>query len=256
MLPDTKPIFRKLPGEDAMVYVLGDCHIGAADCDMKGLEAFIDNVADDDNAYLVMVGDILQNSLKSSVGSVYLDQIAPPSAQKEMARQLLWKVKDKVLAAVGGNHEARSLKEVDDDPLYDVFCALGIQSVYRRNMAFLRVKLQEGTIRHSWNFLCMHGKSENKAKNFAYAVEGIDIYCTGHTHTGKVTKPSKLVFTQRGKIVMQDIVHITGTSWLDYSKCGYAATSQLMPTATSSPACVVLEWQNSHKLAKKCHVEW
>ena len=163
MVPDTTPIFRQLPAEDARVYVLGDCHIGAADCDMKGLQAFIDGIADEDNAYLVLVGDILQNSLKSSVGSIYLDQIAPPSSQKDMAHQLLWKVKDKVLAAVGGNHEARSLREVDDDPLYDVFCTMGIQSVYRRNLAFLRVKLGDGNP-SVFSFLAMHGKSETKQK--------------------------------------------------------------------------------------------
>lgn len=255
MIPDYTPIFRQLPAEDARVYVLGDCHIGAVDCDMKGLEAFIDKIADEDNAYLILVGDILQNSLKSSVGSVYIDQIAPPSEQKQMTRQLLWKVKDKILCAVGGNHEARSLRDVDDDPLYDVFCAMDIQSVYRRNMAFLRVKLGDGKP-STFSFLAMHGKSETRQKYFPYAIEGIDIICTGHTHTGKITKPSKLVFTQRGKVVMQDMAHIVGTSWLDYSKGGYAATSQLMPQATGDPACAVLEHGASHNRNKSFHIEW
>lgn len=255
MIPDNQPIFRQLPAEDARIYVLGDCHIGAFDCDMKGLQAFIDKVADEDNAYLILVGDILQNSLKSSVGSVYIDQIAPPSEQKQMAHQLLWKVKDKILCAVGGNHEARSLKDVDDDPLYDVFCVMGIQSVYRRNMAFLRVKVGEGKP-STFSFLAMHGKSETKQKYFPYAIEGIDIVCTGHTHTGKITKPSKLVFTHNGKVVMQDMAQVVGTSWLDYSKGGYAATSQFMPQATGNPACVVLTYDNNHKNKKSFHVEW
>ena len=255
MIPDTQAIFRLLPPEDARVYVLGDCHIGASDCDMKGLQAFLDKVRDEDNAYLVMVGDIIQNSLKSSVGSVYIDQIAPPSEQKQMAHQMLYAVKDKILCAVGGNHEARSLKEVDDDPLYDVFCTMGIQSVYRRDMAFLRVKLGDNT-NCVFSFLAMHGKSETKQKYFSYAIEGIDIYCTGHVHTGKVTKPAKLVFTKAGKVKMQDMVHIVGTSWLDYSKCGYAATSQYMPQKTGDPACVVLTYRGTHKYDKKFHVEW
>lgn len=255
MIPDKEPIFRQLPAEDARVYVLGDCHIGASDCDMKGLRHFIDKVAGEDESYLILVGDMLQNSLKSSVGSIYLDQIAPPSEQKQMAHQLLFQVKDKILCAVGGNHEARSLKDVDDDPLFDVFCTMGIQSVYRRNMAFLRVKLGDGNP-STFSFLAMHGKSETKQKYFPYAVEGIDIICTGHTHTGKITKPSKLVFTQRGRVVMQDMAHIVGTSWLDYSKCGYAATSQFMPQATGDPACVVLEYTNNHRVGKSFHVEW
>ena len=256
MLPDNQAIFRKLPGRDAKVYVLGDCHIGAFDCDMKGLQAFIDKVAEEEDSYLILVGDILQNSLKSSVGSVYLDQIAPPSDQKRMAHQLLYPVKDKILCAVGGNHEARSLKEVDDDPLYDVFCTMGIQSVYRRNLAFLRVQLEHNGIKHVYSFLAMHGKSETRQKYFDYAVEGVDIICTGHVHTGKITKPAHLVFTQRGKVEMREILHVVGTSWLDYAKCGYATSSQLMPQTTSSPACIVLEWIPSRSRTKKFHAEW
>ena len=255
MIPDTTPIFRSLPPEDARVYVLGDCHIGAADCDMKGLQSFIDHVKDEDNAYLVIVGDMLQNSLKSSVGSIYIDQIAPPSEQKHMAHQLLFPVKDKILCAVGGNHEARSLRDVDDDPLYDVFCTMGVQSVYRRNMAFLRVRLGDNT-NCTFSLLAMHGKTKSKQDNFAYAIEGIDIYCTGHIHTGKVTKPSKLVFTHYGKVKMQDMVHVVGTSWLDYGKLGYAAASQFMPNKTGDPACVVLEWHPDHRKDRRFHVEW
>lgn len=255
MIQDHKPIFRQLPARDARIYVLGDCHIGAVDCDMKGLKNFIDKIADEDDSYLVLVGDILQNSLKSSVGSVYIDQIAPPSKQKQMARELLEKVSDKILCAVGGNHEARSLRDVDDDPLYDVFCALGIQSVYRRNMAFLRVRLGENRT-NTFSILAMHGKTQSRQEQFSYAVEGIDIYCTGHTHTGKITKPSKLVFTHNGKVKMQSMVHIVGTSWLDYSQCGYATTSQLLPQKTGDPACVVLSHQKSHKYGKRFYVEW
>ena len=78
-------------------------------------------IEEDENAYLILTGDMMNNATKSSVSDIY-SEVCSPSEQKMHDPAV--SVKDRILCVMG-NHENRSKKEVDLDPLYDVFVMLG-----------------------------------------------------------------------------------------------------------------------------------
>ena len=98
----------------------------------------------EENSYIILGGDLINNGIKSSVSNVY-DETMRPREQKKLLVEMLSPLKDRILCAVSGNHERRSSREVDDDIIYDVMCKLDIEDVYRENLAFL--KIQFGTAR-------------------------------------------------------------------------------------------------------------
>ena len=255
MLDDFTPILHELPGRTIKVWAVADVHIGAREADIDGFAAFLEKVQSDDDSYLVIVGDLLNNATRSSGSDVYQEAM-PPHAQVDMAAELLAPVADRILGCVGGNHERRSVKDVDLDPLYQVMCLLRKPEVYRAHMAFMRVSLRNiGASTHDqYALMLVHGKTENKKRQLARAVEGVDAIVSGHTHNGLVEKPARIVFNSRNKVAVRPLVSLTATSWLRYG--GYASAALLPPSATSDPQCLVLEYAGTNKRRGEIRVSW
>lgn len=253
MLDDFQPIIHELEGRDIRLYPVADVHIGAAEAALPEFEAFLHRIAKDKDAYIVLCGDIINNGIRDSLTNVY-EETMPPSAQIEKAAELLAPVKDKILGAVGGNHEARSRRAVDLDPMHTIMVMLGIGYLYRTNFAMLRVILANGNTKQRYALMLIHGKTENKKRQFAYSVEGVDAIVSGHTHNGIVEKPARLVFTSRNNVLVKPLVSLTATSWLTYG--GYAAAALYKPAATSAPQCLELEYVNSNDIEGRLRVIW
>lgn len=258
---DFTAIVHRLPGRTAKVYAIADVHIGAKECDMDGFSRFLKRVERERDSYIVLVGDVINNGIRSSScpTDIY-DEVMPPSAQIDKAVELLEPVADRILGAVGGNHEKRSRKSVDFDPMHAIMAILRKSELYRENMAFLRIVLSNSTQRHvrstrdSYSLLLVHGKSANKKRRFAYAVEGVDAVVSAHTHDGIVEKPARLVFTVQNNVMVKPLVSLTATSWLDYG--GYGARGLYLPKATSDPQALVLEWTGSNNREGQMKVIW
>lgn len=255
MLDDFTPILHTLPGRDTRVYAVGDVHIGAREADLDGFAKFIDKVRREKGSYVVIVGDVLNFGTRDSVTNVY-EETMPPSAQVDKAAELLAPVADKILGCVGGNHEKRGVKSVDLDPLYQVMTLIRKPELYRPNMAFVRVRLKNDatSAKEAYSLLLVHGRTENKKRHFANAVEGVDAIVSGHTHNGLVEKPARIVFTHNNNVVVRPLVSLTATSWLNYG--GYAAAGLLLPKATCDPQCLVLEFKNSNDRRGNIRVAW
>lgn len=253
MLDDYQPIIHRLDGRSIRIWAVADVHIGARECDLQGFGKFLSRIAQDPNSYIVLVGDMLNNGVKDSMTNVY-EELIPPHAQIDKCAELLEPVKDRILGAVGGNHEARSRKAVDLDPMYAVMCILGIQERYRQNMAFLRVFLERNGSKDNYSLLLVHGKSERAKRNFAFSLEGIDAVISGHTHNGIVEKPARLVLTSKNRVLVKPLISMTATSWLDYG--GYAAAALYRPAATSAPQCLELGFSGSNSHDGEIRVIW
>jgi len=253
MLDDFTPIIHRLDGRTVRVWAIADVHIGAKECDLAGFKRHMARIASDPDSYIVLVGDMMNNGLKDSLTNVY-EEVLPPHAQIEKCAELLEPVKDRILGAVGGNHEARTKRAVDLDPMYAVMCILGKQELYRQNMAFIRVCLTRGRTKDNHTLLLIHGKSERAKRNFAYSLEGVDAVISGHTHNGIVEKPARIVFTGGNRVVIKPLVSVTATSWLDYG--GYAAAAMYRPAATSAPQYLELEFTGSNAVDGQIRVVW
>lgn len=262
LLDDFTPIIHRLPGRSIKVYAIADVHIGARECDLDGFERFIKRVASEPDSYIVLVGDLVNNGIRSaSCPTDIYDETMPPRAQVDKCVELLQPVADRILGAVGGNHEARSRKAVDLDPAYEVMALLRKPELYRRDMAFLRIVLDNSMaptrthgVRDNYAMLLVHGSTANKKRHFAYAVEGVDAIVSAHTHDGVVEKPARLVFTTRNNVLMKPLVSLTATSWLTYG--GYGAAALYMPKSTSDPQALLLEYTGSNNKEGQIRVIW
>ena len=253
MISDFVPIVHTLGGRTVRVWAIADVHLGSRECDVDGFKSFIAKAAKDPDAYIVLCGDMVNNGVKDSLTNVY-EEVMMPSAQIEKAVELLEPVKDRILGAVGGNHESRSRKAVDLDPMYAIMLMLGKGELYRTNFAMLRINLERGKTKDHYALMLVHGKTENKKRQFAYAVEGVDAIVSGHTHNGIVEKPARLCFTTQNNIVVKPLVSLTATSWLGYG--GYGAAGLYKPASTSDPQCLELEFTGSNDRKGRIRVRW
>lgn len=223
---------------------ISDVHYGSQEFNSVKWHKAIQRIQDDPNCYCILVGDLIDNGLKNSVTNIY-EQTATPREQKHWLTEELKPIKDKILCAVGGNHERRSIREVDIDPLYDVLAVLGIEHIYRPNIAFLSVSFtydfQGGDkARMTYSFAVTHGagggmyigSSANRVQTYGMAIEGIDAIITGHTHKPVTFPVGKLVFDTRANAVLQkQFTVVVASSFLDYG--GYPVQKLLTPTAST-----------------------
>ena len=137
MLPDFEMIQHQFyGGHDIKIIPIADVHLGSPECKEQEFIKFIDKIAQEENTYLILAGDLIDNGTRSSVTDPFKATM-PPSQQKREMANILEKVKGKILCFVPGNHERRSRKDADDDPVYDIAAKLDLEHLYRENIAML-----------------------------------------------------------------------------------------------------------------------
>lgn len=234
---------------DITIYPIADIHLGAAEHNESAWREFRTKIMKEENSYIILGGDLINNGIKSSVSNVY-DETMRPREQKKLLVEMLSPLQDKILCAVSGNHERRSSREVDDDIIYDVMCKLDIEELYRENLAFL--KIQFGTARsdgkvnptyvicttHGTGSGIMTGASVNKAEKFGYVLDGVDALIVGHNHKPWTTQPGKLKVDPHNNLVtVKPFKVLSCSSWLDYG--GYAANKNLLPTTRTEQKLIL-----------------
>lgn len=248
MLDDLKPIMFSVPNDgDIVIHPISDLHYGSAQFDEKAFTAYLDKYGNKEKHYFAILGDCINNATKSSVSNVY-EELCSPRQQKEWLVETLKPIKDKIILGVGGNHERRSVKEVDDNPLYDVFSKLDIEDKYRENIAFVICNFLDaagrgnnsicGAKRPAYTICATHGagngmyigSSANKAERFGMAIDGLDLLLLGHTHKPVTFPARKLKIVPHNKqVIFAQFKVVVASSWLNYG--GYPTQKLLPPTA-------------------------
>lgn len=241
MQPDFKLICHKFPRHDIVIYPIADVHLGAAEHNAEAWAAFRKKIEQDEHAYIILAGDLINNATRSSVSNIFEETMRPREQKKAMV-EMLKPLKHKVLAAVSGNHERRSGKDADDDATYDILCKLDIEDVYRENMAFVKLHFGEdqidGTRNPTYVITVTHGAGGgvltggvvNKAERTGYYIDGADVLILGHSHKPFVTQPAKIkVDPHRNTVYFKPFRVVSATSWLNYG--GYAAQKMLPPSS-------------------------
>lgn len=261
MLPDFNMIIHKFPDrEDITIYPIADVHLGARECMEQEFIQFIQTVAKTPNTYICLLGDLLNNAVKSSVSNIYEEMYRPSEAKKMMAK-ILEPARDHILFSVTGNHERRSSKEVDADLNADIMCKLDLEHLHRENVAFVKLQFGEqdrksgsrlsGEKRPCYTIVGMHGSSSgsltgasiNKNERMAYAIDNCDCMIVGHSHRPAVTQPGKVyIDTRNNQVKIKPFKVITATSWINWG--GYSAQKQLTPT---THALQTLTLRGDHK---------
>lgn len=226
---------------DVKIYPLSDLHIGAAEFMHDKWDTFKRQVAKEPNSYITIGGDLMNNSTRSSVSNIFEETMRPADQKKWLAAELE-PIKNKILCIVSGNHERRSEKDADDNPLYDICCKLDIEDTYRENMAFLKIQIgnaeSNGMRNPTYTIGVTHGAgggiytgaAVNRNERFGHVIEGLDCLIVGHVHKGAITKPQKIVIDKfNNKISFKDFSVVSSTSWLQFG--GYAMQKMLLPAS-------------------------
>ena len=252
MRSDFDLIVHRLPEcKEARLYIIGDLHVGAIEANVKGWEDFCQKILQDKNAYICILGDMVNNATRSSVSNVFNDAMSEFPRPREQKRYLMGALKsltERILCIVPGNHENRSGKDADDEPLYDVACKLDLEDIYRPNAAFVKVcfgnrdRGGQTVPLQTYVLACLHGSgggiytgaTVNRNERFGMVLDGVDVLAVGHTHKGTVSKPSKIVVDIHSNIVTQkSMTVISACSWLSYG--GYAMRKMLLPSQAQDP---------------------
>lgn len=253
--------------QDITIYPISDVHLGSLEHNRKEWKNFIEKITNEPNSYIILAGDLVNNATRSSVSNIF-EEVMRPRDQKNKMIEYLTPIKHKIICAVSGNHERRSNKDADDDPMYDIMCKLDLEDLYRQNIAFVKIQLGYRDKKNkkqgpAYTFAVTHGAgggiytgaAVNRNERFGNVIDGLDCLIVGHTHKGTVSKPSKIVIDPRTNTVsMKHYTVISSQSWMNYG--GYAVQKMLLPSSssTSENGQKLLLSSNQHK--KEIKVIW
>jgi predicted phosphodiesterase len=111
-----------VPWKKIKIYLLGDMHYGSKSFDAEAFDVFLKLVLEKDYAFLIGIGDLMENALGDSVGGAIYDQDKNPTEQILGVRELIRPIAHKIICMVPGNHEWRSWKAANLDPLQFGIC--------------------------------------------------------------------------------------------------------------------------------------
>lgn len=245
MKQDTDMIVRHFGVVDEIeVYPIGDVHLGAAEHMADAWKQFCDYIISRPHAYVILIGDLINNGTRTSVTNIF-EETMRPSEQKRMMAEMLKPLRDRIIAIIPGNHEARSGKDADDDPTYDIAVKLDIEDLYRPNTAFIKLQMglrqKYSAHRPAYIFVATHGAgggiytgaAVNRNERFGNVIDGLDVLIVGHSHKAHVTKPMKIVVDARNDKVSQRPYYVVGVgSWMHYG--GYALRKMLLPSSSAA----------------------
>ena len=239
-----KCLKHKIEASHAYVLPLSDMHIGDKNFDKKKLEGYLDWVKKTKNARIFLNGDVLNLATNVSVSSTF-DQNMDLTKQLEMAIELFKPVKDKIIGAITGNHEARMESFCGYNPLIPFCAALGIP--YLGYSAIVAVKVVPGKwkdpkkkdgVSQTYTFYFHHttgggghtvGGKINRVELLKKLVDNCDVYVGSHNHQLAVVPVESRHYNERGnRIDKQRQLLVDTGSFLKWDN-SYAERMQLPP---------------------------
>ena len=236
------------------LHTFSDWHIGDKFCAMDKIRTEIEYVKLKENAYVILNGDLLNNATKASVSDSYAEQLTPME-QINLAVELLSPIKDKILIATTGNHEARTYRADGIDLTAIIMKQLGLADRYVREGGLLFIKVGEynraknhcNTQRPSvrtqvlYSIYITHGSGGGR-KEGAKAIRladmasicDADIYVHSHTHLPMIMKEAMYRTDMSNcSIKKVDKLFVNTAAKLRYG--GYGQTYEFKPSSKANP---------------------
>jgi len=162
---------------------LFDVHFGNQAHRHEKFLSYIRWIAETENVYTFIGGDLLENALDDGRGMSY-DQNINPDNQLNQICQILAPIAHKILFATTGNHEHRTYAKTGIDIMQIIADRLNIP--YFSGPVFLTI-LSMG---YKWNFYAFHGFGNSQTKGGKMNVasrprnftNNIHFFVSGHTH--------------------------------------------------------------------------
>ncbi|MBU1178974.1 metallophosphoesterase [Patescibacteria group bacterium] len=221
---------------------ISDLHYGHEGFNDDKFIEYVDWIKANKNVFCFLNGDIFENAHPDSPGGAIFDQRVRPKHQPPMFIEMVAPILDKILWAQPGNHEGRSIKKADIDPLF-WFCQLfGIP--YFDQPIYVDINWKE----HDFSLFCQHGSTGalteggkfNMAARPTSWTDFTMFYVMGHVHdeiTGSSIRRCRIVKQfKNGKVreymlVDREQYIVVVPGWIEYwgtyaARKGYHPTSQ------------------------------
>lgn len=240
------------------VYVFADWHFESPNCNEQLIRDEVNKVAEDDEAVVLIGGDLFENATRHSVGDPYSLRMPPEDALTEVVK-LLRPIKDKIAGVTNGNHEARTSKDCGFDLMTAVVQCLELEDVY--DPAGIMLFLHWGQTKHDANIPCcktiyiQHGDGiggktiggkMSGVQRRADIVPDADVIICCHVHTPATWKEQYYkTDTRHDTVKTRERTYIVMGSALEYNG-GYAEKFALRPSALVFPMAICTE--NSTKV--------
>lgn len=214
------------------LYIVSDAHCGAHGFDKKAFLKHISKITADDNAAVVVLGDLIDNATAGSKGCVFSQRMMPQK-QIELVIDMLSPIREKIIFFCIGNHEERTFRQTGSDPGYTMCLGLNCLDKYNYVHGFITVKAAGKT----YKLYATHniGKSESKLKTMARAHPDCDVIIGGHIHQAKVVPVAQQLHS--GKI--RTTYAVTSCAWLRDES--YAISAAYEPVNLLPPVVVLGE---------------
>lgn len=228
---------KKRPKKDyTSVIFLGDIHWGSPECDKDRVRKQVD-YCDKTNTYVFLMGDLIENSTRNSVGAGVYEQTINPEQQVEEIVELLKPLADKklILGTLHGNHEDRTYKESGFNPSKIIARDLDIPYLGGAGWNLWRVGDE------SYKIYSIHGASGsqyihtklNVMRKISHSFNA-DIIAHGHFHECVTASIIVQDIDKRGKKLIENKKYLIGTGhYLKYE--GYAQQKGMSIGKMGSP---------------------
>lgn len=224
------------------LHTFADLHLGDCHTDHELIKQRLREVAEKDNAYIIINGDLLNNATRTSVSDSYAEDI-PPMQQIQTAVEMFEPLKDKILAITSGNHERRTYQKEGIDLMEIVARQIGLYDRFSKSAAliFLRFGRNDRQRRCLYTIYANHGSGGGRkegAKVIRLAdmasIVDADIYIHSHTHLPVIMKQAFYrVDYPNSSVAMVDKLFVNTGATLNYG--GYGEIFEFKPSSKENP---------------------
>lgn len=239
---------------------IGDLHIGSPMSYYQEIFKYGKTHYNIEGLYYVLLGDMLDNALKDSVGDIH-DQTCSPTNQKQIFAELIKTLgPHKILGVVEGNHEERTKKisgtsllkdscEYNDIPFSETILVLSMAlgKKYSSNILNYCVVLSHGC----GGGTTLGGKAATMSK-LPNIIANQDVYITGHTHESIQTKQTRYLYSiEYKKLMKQDYYQVSVGSWMGFER--YQQKFLMKPQACSYTE-IILNGRSTKGVSRNKHI--
>ena len=216
-----------------IIVPIGDIHIGNNTSNRKLFAMQCKYILDTPNCYTVVIGDVIENATKHSVGAGVYEQNMTPQQQQSYIIAMLKPIKDRILGVIMGNHEIRSWFTSGVNLPETISEMIGVK--YLGYQGFLNLVVEGKT----YSVMLYHGRGGGSTPGGKLnsvvklnRVANMDLYISGHIHK-KLYDQDQIFYAPPGTkhLVSHKRHYVAIGSSLEYFT-GYAEMQALPPSQT------------------------
>jgi len=177
---------------------LSDFHEGSRDADHEVSDGYIKWIAEHENAFTLLNGDMMNCATKDSTPELYEDLVTPDKAFDNLKKRLL-PIKDKILMITRGGHEETIFRKSGHDFMAQLSYDLG-NIPYHPDGGMIAIRLGKNNHRlvftgyatHGWGGARKMGAKVNKIDDMAQIAD-VDFYILSHDHSQNIHRINSFI---------------------------------------------------------------